>query len=216
MTVQVKICGLRDAASVFAAVEGGARYVGFVFYSKSPRIVDAETVATLIAPLSPDVISVGLFVDPLDDDVMRVLRVAPLRMIQLHGAETPERVAVLKNLTGLPIIKAVGIASRRNIATARLYESTADLLLLDATPPPGGLPGGNAAVFDWSLLKNEEFAKPWLLAGGLTELNSEAAVAATGAKILDVSSGVEEGLGRKSPAKIRSFLEKALKIETCC
>ncbi len=216
MTVQVKICGLRDAASVAAAVEGGARYVGFVFYPKSPRVVDAETAAALIAPLPPSVISVGLFVDPSDNDVLRVLRIAPLRMIQLHGSETPERVAAVKRLTGLPVIKAVGIASRQDILAARLYESTADLLLLDAKPSAGGLPGGNAAVFDWSLLKDEVFAKPWLLAGGLNEANSESAVAATGASILDVSSGVEAGVGQKSPAKIKAFLAQARKIETCC
>ena len=216
MTVQVKICGLCDAASVAAAVEGGARYVGFVFYPKSPRVVDPETAAVLIASLPPSVISVGLFVDPTDDELLRVLRIAPLRMIQLHGAETPERVAALKRLTSLPVIKAIGIASRQDILAARLYESTADLLLLDAKSPAGGLPGGNAASFDWSLLKNEAFARPWLLAGGLTALNSEAAVAATGASILDVSSGVEEGVGRKSPAKIKAFLAQARKIETCC
>jgi len=142
------------------------------------------------------------------------LRVASLHMIQLHGSETPERVVAVRKLTGLPIIKAVGVSVRQDISAARLYESVADFLLLDAKPPTGGLPGGNAAVFDWSLLQRVSFAKPWLLAGGLDEANIEAAAATTGARILDVSSGVEDAQGHKSPAKITAFLNKAAKIRS--
>lgn len=216
MTLQVKICGLRDAAAVDAAVAGGASFVGFVFYAKSPRVVEANIAASLIARLPVSVTSVGLFVDPTDEELDRVLRIAPLRMIQLHGTESPERVLAVKKLTGLPVIKAVGIAAPQDILTARTYEPVADLLLLDAKPSAGGRPGGNAAVFDWSLLKNASFTKPWLLAGGLNVSNIEAAVAETGTCMLDVSSGVESGGGQKSPTKIRAFLAKTHKIETCC
>ena len=128
--------------------------------------------------------------------------------LQLHGSETPERVAAVRKLTGLPVIKAVGIAVPQDIESAKHFESVADYLLLDAKLPTGGPSGGKGVVFDWSVLKNAVFFKPWLLAGGLNERNIQEAVAATGAKLLDVSSGVENAKGRKSPEKIRAFLDK--------
>jgi phosphoribosylanthranilate isomerase len=216
VSIEVKICGLREASAVAAAVEGGARYAGFVFYPRSLRVVMAEEAAALIERVPDFVASVGLFVDAGDDEIGRVLRIAPLRMIQLHGSETPERVADVKKKTGLPVIKAIGIAALQDIAVARHYESVADMLLLDAKPSPGALPGGNAAVFDWSLLKDIGFARPWMLAGGLDVRNIEAAVAATGARILDVSSGVERAPGVKDTLKIKAFLAKAQELETCC
>jgi len=216
LSVQVKICGLCDAAAVQAAVEGGAKYLGFVFCPSSRHKVDATTVASLIASVPSSVLSVGLFVDPTDEDILCVLRVTKLRMIQLHGSEVPERVAAVKKLTGLPVIKAIGIAALQDVKTSGLYEQKADFLLLDAKSVSGGSFGGKGVVFDWSLLKNTSFSKPWFLAGGLNEANIEAAVVATGAHILDVSSGVEDASGYKSPAKIRAFLDKAAQIETCC
>jgi len=212
MSVSVKICGLSDSASVVAAVMGGADFVGFVFYPGSPRFIDARTASSLIEPLPADVISVGLFVNPSDEDIARVLKLVPLGAIQLHGAESPERVAAVRKLTGLPVIKAVGIASAQDIKTARAYESVADYLLLDAKPRSGERAGGNGIAFDWALLKNAHFTKPWFLAGGLNLSNAASAVAATGAKMLDISSGVEEALGRKSPEKIRVFLAAAQKL----
>ncbi len=209
MTVKVKICGLSNAVSVAAAVTEGADYVGFVFYPKSPRVVTAEQTAALIAPLPAIMTTVGLFVNASDDVIKNVLHVAPLRMLQLHGKETPERVAAVKQLTGLPVIKAVGIASVHDIETARMYEAVADLLLLDAKPPADGLPGGNAVTFDWSILENALLTKPWMLAGGLNAENIAQAVATTGARILDVSSGVEDSPGQKNSAKIKAFLEQA-------
>lgn len=212
MTIEVKICGLRDAASVAAAVAGDARYVGFVFYPKSPRAVTAEQAAALISQLPTATTSVGLFVDPSDDDVLKILRLAPLQMLQLHGKETPERIAFIKKTTGLPIIKAIGIASRQDIQTAKRYESVADILLLDAKAPSNGLPGGNATSFDWHVLENTQFTKPWMLAGGLEVANIAQAVALTKARILDVSSGVEDALGQKNPAKITAFLNQAKQL----
>jgi phosphoribosylanthranilate isomerase len=216
VSVKVKICGLRDAESVAACVAGGASYAGFVFYPRSPRNSDAATVAPLIAGLPESLLSVGLFVDAGDDDFVRVLRTAPLRMLQLHGAETPERVEQVKRLTGLPVIKAIGIADAGDVETARLYEHSADMLLLDARPRTGDLPGGNARAFDWGLLKNQTFSLPWMLAGGLNAGNIGEAAAQSGARIVDVSSGVEDAPGVKNIVKISRFLQKAAEIETCC
>jgi phosphoribosylanthranilate isomerase len=216
LQIEVKICGLSDAESVAAAVKGGARYLGFVFCDQSRHKIAASTAASLMAQVEAPIQTVGLFVDPSDDDLARVLKIAPLKMIQLHGNETIERVLAVKKITGLPIIKAIGIATSQDIEKAKTYEQVADILLLDAKPATGGPSGGNGIVFDWSLLKNAVFLKPWLLAGGLHEGNIEAAVMATGARVLDVSSGVEEATGKKSPFKIKAFLDKAHKIETCC
>jgi phosphoribosylanthranilate isomerase len=216
LKLDIKICGLRDTDSVAAAVEGGARYLGFNFYPKSPRWIETDKAAALITWLPERMTSVGLFVDPSDEDIRRVVANVPLRMIQLHGTETPERVNAVKNLTGMPVIKASGIAAAQDIAALRRFEAVADLLLLDAKPPAGAVPGGNAVRFDWNLLKEVSFAKPWMLAGGLNESNMAEAVAVTSARLLDVSSGVESALGRKDPVKIRAFLDKARQIETCC
>lgn len=216
MSIAVKICGLRDSDAVAATVAGGARYAGFVFYPPSPRAITPEQAAPLINALPASILPVGLFVNPTDEEIIRVLQTTPLRLIQLHGAENPQRVAEVKRNTGLPVIKAIGIATAQDIMTAHLYESVADLLLLDAKAPDGTLPGGNALAFEWGLLKGLSLAIPWLLAGGLTPDNIAAAVAVTGARMLDVSSGVESAVGQKSPAKIKAFLEKAAQIETCC
>ncbi len=215
MSVAVKICGLGDEESLIAAVKGGARYVGFVFYPPSPRFVQGEWVSLLLSSLPEHVVSVGLFVDPSDDDIETILNVAPLKMIQLHGAEAPRRVHEIKQKTSLPLIKAVGLETPRDVERARVYEETADMLLLDAKPRAGGLPGGNAESFDWSLIRNLSLKKPWMLAGGLSVDNIAAAVSMTRAKILDVSSGVEDNPGVKNTVKIKAFLEKAAQIETC-
>ena len=215
MTIAAKICGLRDADSIAAVEAGGARYAGFVFYPKSPRAITAAQVAPLLSLLPPPVFSVGLFVDASDAEIESVLRLAPLRLLQLHGKETPERVQSVKEKTGLPVIKVVGISTAQDVLAARVYESVADFLLLDAKPPPAGLPGGNALSFDWTLLKQVKFAKPWFLAGGLNEQNVADAVARTGASLVDVSSGVEDFPGHKNPAKIKAFLEAVGRIGIC-
>jgi phosphoribosylanthranilate isomerase len=209
VSIAVKICGLTDTAAVDACVEGGARYAGFNFYPKSPRFIGVAQASSLIAQLPEHILSVGLFVDADDDDILRVTRDAPLRMIQLHGSETSSRVAAVNALTGLPVIKAVGISSASDLAHAHAYEAIADMLLLDAKPIAGGLPGGNATSFDWSLLSGVAFARPWMLAGGLNVSNIAQALAVTGARRLDVSSGVEDAPGHKNPQKIKEFLALA-------
>lgn len=208
MTITVKICGLSDARSVEAAVEGGAAFVGFVFYRRSPRYVGAEAAGGLIAELPRTVVPVGLFVNPTDTDIEGALSHAALGMIQLHGDETPERVDQIRRSSGLPVMKALGIGSARDVMAAKAYEGHADWLLFDAKPPKEATrPGGNAVAFDWALMKAYTGKTPWMLAGGLTRTNVKAAVRASGARAVDVSSGVEIEPGVKSPTKIRAFLK---------
>ena len=216
MSVDVKICGLRDPASVAAAVENGAKFIGFVFCEKSRHRVEADLVARLIENVPVSVATVGLFVNPTNEELKAVLSKVPLTMLQLHGMETPERVASIKAMTKRGVVKSIGIASAEDVIRAYPYEAVADYLLVDAKPPPNRPRGVNGRTFDWELLENVEFTKPWLLAGGLNLENIEKAVAMTGAPILDVSSGVEDENGNKSPAKIKAFLDKARTIETCC
>jgi len=206
-SVKVKICGLSDERGLKAAIDNGASYVGFVFYRRSPRFVDIETAAKLVASVPRKVIPVGLFVDPTDADLATILEHVPLAMIQLHGKESPARVAEIKKRTGLRVMKAVGVATVADVKAASAYNTVADMLLLDAKPPPGATrPGGNAVAFDWTLARHYTGPLPWMLAGGLTGKNVAAAVSQSGARIVDVSSGVETKPGVKSPAKIRAFL----------
>ncbi len=211
MKTSVKICGLSDARNVAAAVEGGAAFIGFNFFRRSPRYVSAETAGELVNELPRHVTAVGLFVNPTDAELETVLAHVRLGMIQLHGSETPDRVDKVRLLSGLPVIKALGVASARDIHAAQLYENHADWLLFDAKPPKDATrPGGNAIAFDWTLLKGFTGKTPWLLAGGLTRANVAAAIKSSGARAVDVSSGIETSPGVKSPAKIRAFLKAAL------
>lgn len=211
MKFSVKICGLKDARNVAAAVEGGAAYTGFVFFRRSPRFITAEAAGTLINEIPRSVTSVGLFVNPTDAELEAVLAHARLGMIQLHGTETPARVDKVRRLSGLPVIKAVGVATARDVHAVKVYEDHADWLLFDAKPPKDAArPGGNALAFDWPLLKTYAGKTSWMLAGGLTRGNVAAAIKASGARAVDVSSGVETAPGVKSPAKIRAFLKTAL------
>lgn len=208
---QVKICGLRAAADIAAAVEAGARYAGFVFFPKSPRAVTPHQAAALAADVPPGVARVGLFVDPDDARLTEVLATVPLDMIQLHGQETPARVAEVRALTGLPVIKAVGVADAADLEALWDYGLVADMLLIDAKPPKGAaLPGGNGLAFDWRLLAGRRILKPWLLAGGLTADNVARAIQLTGAPGVDVSSGVESAPGIKDQNRIRAFVAAAL------
>ncbi len=207
MAVAVKICGLNDSASVRAAVNGGAAMVGFVFFARSPRYVTPARQATLAAEVPPGVLKVGLVVDADDAMLDDLLAQARLDMLQLHGLENIERVEAIRARYGLPVMKAVAISGFKDIMLARDYETVADRLLFDARPPEGATrPGGNATAFDWLLLKDQSWRKPWLLAGGLNADNLAQAVAASGARAVDVSSGVEDRPGVKNPEKIQRFL----------
>lgn len=202
----IKICGLSKPQDVSAALDAGARYLGFVFFPRSPRAITPGAAATLMANVPPGIARVGLFVNPDDATLDETLAAAPLDIIQLHGAETPERVAEVRARTGLPVMKAIGVATADDLAKLHAYGAVADLLLVDAKPAPGAaLPGGNGIAFDWRLLDGQRFARPWFLAGGLNPGNVAEAVRLTGAPGVDVSSGVERAPGDKDPALISAF-----------
>ena len=215
MSVKAKICGLNHPAAIAAAVAGGASHVGFVFYPPSPRSIDPLKAASLAAGVPDGIVKVGLFVDASDEDIARTLSEAPLDMLQLHGDETPRRIKDVRRKFGKPVMKALRVASAADIAAADEYLPAVDWLLFDAKPPPdmkNALPGGNAISFDWSLIAGRGWSKPWMLSGGLNLGNLADAVRITGAKTVDVSSGVEDSPGRKNPEKIAAFLKLAASL----
>ena len=208
MKITAKICGITDERGLNAAMDGGASFVGLVFFRRSPRYVTHEQAAQLAAQVRRGITAVGLFVDPSDAELESALNSVRLGIIQLHGKETPLRVDQVRRLTGLPVMKALGIATARDVDAARAYEDHADWLLFDAQPAKdASRPGGNATAFDWPLLKTYSGRTPWMLAGGLTRASVGAAIKASGARAVDVSSGVETRTGIKSPARIRAFLK---------
>ncbi len=205
MSVRVKFCGLTDAEAVAAASAAGAAYGGFVHFPKSPRHLTAPQIKALAAG-AEGLCKVVLTVDA-DDETLDALMQAPLDMIQLHGAESPERVAQVRARYGLPVMKAVGIRDEADLPAIADHARAADQLLIDAKPPRGAaLPGGNGLPFDWRLLQGRRWALPWMLAGGLTADNAAEAVRLTGAAQLDLSSGVESSPGVKDPALMRAFM----------
>ncbi len=211
MSVAAKICGLSSENAVAAAVEGGAAYLGFVFYPPSPRAVSPARAAALCAEVPASVHRVGLFVDADDDAIEAALAGTPLDLLQFHGRESPERVASVKSRFGRPVMKAISVAGADDVAAASRYEDCADLLLFDAKPPrrDDALPGGNGLAFDWRLIAGRAWRIPWMLSGGLTAALLPEAVRISGATAVDVSSGVERRPGDKDPEKIREFLRIA-------
>ena len=208
--VRVKICGLTRAADVAAAVGAGASYLGFVFFAKSPRNVTIDTARALALEVPPGVVKVGLSVDADDATLAAITEAVPLDMLQLHGAETPARVAEVRARFGLPVMKAVGVASPADLPRLIDYGTVADQLLIDAKPPAGAdLPGGNGVAFDWRLIANRRLLRPWMLAGGLTPANVAEAIRLTGARQVDVSSGVESAPGLKDATRIADFIAAA-------
>lgn len=208
--VRVKICGLTEAGALAAAVAAGAAYVGFVFFPRSPRHLEPAQAAPLAASVPPGVAKVALTVDADDAALDAILDVVPLDMLQLHGQETPERVREVRARYGLPVMKAVGVAEAADLPALERYGRVADQLLVDAKPAPGAaLPGGNGLAFDWRLIAKRRWPCPWVLAGGLTPGNVAAAIRLTGARQVDVSSGVERAPGVKDHALIRAFIEAA-------
>ena len=209
-TIRTKICGLTTPETIAAAAEAGVAYIGFNFFPKSPRYVTVERARELALEVPEGVAKVGLVVDPDDATLDEIAAQVPLDFIQLHGHETPGRVTELRARYGLPVIKAVGIREAGDLDALDAYEAVADQILVDAKPPKGAvLSGGNGLPFDWELIAGRRWAKPWLLAGGLTAQNVAEAVVRTGARQVDLSSGVETAPGVKDPALIRAFLEAA-------
>ncbi len=208
MTVSVKICGVTTPEAAVAASR--AAMIGFVFYPRSPRFLRGPQAGDLISRTPPGPHRVGLFVDSDDAIIESILEYADLDFLQLHGEESPQRVQAIKQRFAKPVIKAITLRVVSDLDAATGYFDSADWLLFDASPPTGALrPGGNATAFDWRILDNRHWPLPWLLAGGLDADNLARAVNMTGARVVDVSSGVEERPGYKSPEKIKQFLDKA-------
>ena len=208
--VRVKVCGLRTEADLAAAAEAGAGYIGLVFFPKSPRNLSVAEARDLALAAPVGLAKVGLFVDPSDDLLDAVLAEVPLDLLQLHGKESPARVAEIRARFGLPVMKAVGVSEEADLAAIEGYEAVADQILVDAKAPKGAaLPGGNGLSFDWRLIAGRDWAKPWMLAGGLTPENVAEAVRLTGAVQVDVSSGVESAPGVKDAGRIAAFVRAA-------
>ncbi len=206
----VKICGLRTLDDIHAAADAGANYVGFVFFKKSPRNVTIEQARALAIEVPMGIAKVALVVDASNETLDAITASVPLDILQLHGRETPERVTEVKARYGLPVMKAVGVADASDLASIDTYAGVADQVLIDAKPPKNAdLPGGNGLAFDWRLIEGRDFGVPWMLAGGLNPQNAAEAVRMTGARQLDVSSGVESSVGVKDAGLMRAFVEAA-------
>jgi phosphoribosylanthranilate isomerase len=217
MALKSKICGINSPAALAAAAAGGADFVGFVFYPPSPRAVTPAQAAALSVQVPAGLGRVGLFVDADDRTIADTLATAPLDLLQLHGDESPERLAEIRRLAGLPLIKALKIAGPADLDAVARHAAVADWLLFDAkapksTKPEPLLPGGNALSFDWRLLADCRVGRPWFLSGGLDAGNLAQAVALSGARAVDVSSGVESRRGLKSPTRIEAFLARAAEL----
>jgi len=208
--MRAKICGLTTPEAVEAAAEAGAAYIGFVFFPKSPRNLSLAEAEVLALSVPPGIVKVALTVNA-DDALIDDIAALPIDMFQLHGAESPARVAEVKARSGLPVMKAIGVADAQDLERIAGYDGVTDQILVDAKPPKGGeVPGGNGLAFDWRLIEGRDWAGPWMLAGGLDPDNVAAAVRLTGAVQVDVSSGVESAPGVKDIEKIRAFMKAAL------
>lgn len=215
MPIQAKICGINSVAAAETAARGGAAFIGLVFYPPSPRALTPAGAAKVASAAPASVKKVGLFVEADDDAIAAALAAVKLDLLQLHGAETPARLADLKERFGLPVMKAIKIAGAADVAEAERYLEAADWLLFDAKAPEemaGALPGGNALPFDWRLIAGRSWPRPWMLSGGLTAENLAEAVRISGATVVDVSSSVEDRPGHKDPARIAVFLDVARRL----
>jgi len=210
MATKVKICGLKTDAALEAALAGGADYVGLVFFPPSPRTLSPQAAAELAAKARGRASIVALMVDPDDRLIDTVTAAAAPDLIQLHGEETPERLREVRRRWGTPVMKAIKVETAEDARGALAYRDAADLILFDARAPSDATrPGGNGEPFDWRALLGVEHRLPYMLSGGLTPANVAEAIRATGAGIVDVSSGVESSPGEKDPELIRRFLRAA-------
>lgn len=208
MPVKVKICGVRTPAIVETAADAGADYVGLVFFAKSPRALTPEAARILANTARGKIATVAVLVDPDDALIDRVVEAVTPDLLQLHGGESPERVAAIKARTNLPVMKALAIATASDVAAAHAYEAIADRILFDAkADASAALPGGNGIAFDWRALKG--FGAPFALSGGLNPDTVATAIRMTGAELVDVSSGVERNPGEKDAELVRRFIRAA-------
>lgn len=208
--VRVKICGITSQQLMRDVGNAGAQYAGLVFFEKSPRNLSLDKARSIALEAPTGLAKVALVVNPSDRFLDSLTTTVPLDMIQLQGSETPQRVSEIKQKTGLPVMKAIGIAEQDDLKKLDVYATVADQLLVDAKPAKDAiLPGGNGSAFDWSLLQGRRWTGPWMLAGGLNPENVAQAIAITGAQQIDVSSGVEIRPGEKDKQKINAFVRAA-------
>jgi len=208
--IRVKICGLSTPETVAAAVAAGAAYLGFNFFPKSPRYVTPDAARALALAVPEGVAKVALSVDADDATLDSITGAVPVDMLQLHGHESPERVAAVRARYGLPVMKVIGVAVAEDLAELDRHLLIADQILVDTKPPKGAdVPGGQGKVFDWGLIAGRRWPVPWILAGGLTAANVAEAIRLTGARQVDVSSGVESARGVKDKGLIRAFIAAA-------
>jgi len=214
MTIDVKVCGISDAMHAHAAAMHGAKWLGFIFFPPSPRNLTLDAARKLAQQLPKGPKRVGVFVDASDELLNNAVTAMSLDVVQLHGNETPDDVARIKEMLGVRVIKAIGVSTEDDLSKAGPYLPHVDRILFDAKPPKGAtLPGGNATSFPWYILKGKKLPYKWMLAGGLKADNVAEAVAASGAKALDVSSGLETAPGKKSSAAIQHFLQAVKDIK---
>ena len=210
MECLVKICGITSKSDLKAAQELGANFVGFVLEEKSKRFINLERLELLSMTIRKPLKSVALLVDPSNDFLERLLMSSKVDYIQLHGEESPERVEEIGKITNVPLIKAIGVEKESDLLNIRNYESYVDYMLLDSKAKENvRLKGGRGISFNWNIIKGFNFNKPWFLAGGLNANNVMDAMKATGAKMLDVSTGVENTPGKKSLDKMKKFIGRA-------
>jgi len=208
--VKVKICGVRTREIVHTAIDAGADYVGLVFFPKSPRYVAPDAARPLAELALGRIETVAVLVDPDDALIDEILATVRPGLLQLHGSETLERLAVIRARTGLRVIKAIGVATADDVGKAAAYRGIADMILFDAKAPSGSnLPGGHGLAFDWNALGGPSVERPFALSGGLDPDNVWDALAVTGASMVDVSSGVERAPGEKDPDLVRRFIQAA-------
>ena len=209
MKYLIKICGITSEKDLKVAQKLGANFVGFVLVEKSKRFIDLKKLESLAMMVSKPLKSVALLVDPSDDLLEKVLLSSRVDYIQLHGEESPERVDEIARITNIPLIKAIGVQKKSDLLTIRSYESSVDYILLDSkVEEQGHLKGGRGISFNWNIIRGFNFKKPWFLAGGLNTNNVIEAVKITGARMLDVSTGVETKPGEKSFEKMKQFIGK--------
>jgi phosphoribosylanthranilate isomerase len=208
MALDAKICGIGSSEAMDAALRYGARFIGLNFFPNSPRYVSFDAARALGARVPDGVVKVGVFVDPDDQTLRQAIDAAGLAMIQFHGLEDPQRVADVRQRFAVETMKVIRVAGPEDLAAVAEFEPVADWLMFDTKPPKGATrPGGNALAFDWRVLTGRTWRRPWMLSGGLDAENAVAAATMTGARCVDVSSGVESAPGVKDPAMIKAFLK---------
>ena len=207
MKYLIKICGITSEKDVEAAQQLGANFIGFVLVQKSKRFVDLKKLGSLTMMVRKPSSSVALLADPSDDFLERLLMTCKVDYIQLHGEESPKRVDQIARITNIPLIKAIGVEKETDLLNIRSYEKSVDYILLDSKVKENEhLKGGRGISFNWNIIRGFNFNKPWFLAGGLNANNVMDAIEITGAKMLDVSTGVENEPGKKSFEKMKKFI----------